>query len=174
MDTAQTTPTPQNKEGFGHVHPFDMPRTMAFIGSEEGFKPTVYRCTEHKRTIGKGYNLDARGNPPWWNGVTPWTVQQADAQLHADILAICQVLDRRYPHWREHTPARQAVMVSAVYQLGIAGAAKFVRTIAAIHVHDYPRAVQCMNESLWDKQTPERADRAEQIMLTGLWLEGAP
>lgn len=148
----------------------DTAKTLHLLETEEGFRPTPYTDSQGKRTIGIGYNLTARGNPAWWNDGSPWTHYQAEAQLSRDVAAITSEMDRLWPKWRSMTDARQAVCISGIFQLGLAGACAFHQTITAIEAGDYVMAAHQMSASLWAHQTPERAERAEQMMLTGNWL----
>jgi lysozyme len=148
----------------------DQARTLHLLETEEGFKASPYRCPKGKRTIGIGYNLDARGNPAWWDGKTPWTHDQALAQLRQDVADIEAEMDRRWPKWRELSDARQAVCISAIFQLGIAGASSFKATIAALKARDFELAAHRMGVSLWHEQTTARVERAMTMMRTGEWL----
>lgn len=71
-------------------------------------------------------------------------------------------------------PARRAVLVSAVFQLGWPKFRKFTDMRDAFERGDYDEAARqmCRNSadtgpSPWHEQTPERVDRAAQTMITG-------
>lgn len=145
----------------------DKTRTLNLIAAEEGFRATPYLCSRGKRTIGYGYNLDARGNPDWWDGVTPWTEAQARQQLEDDFASVCLELDHLWPEWRDLSDARQAVCVSAVFQLGLASVKKFRNTIAALKAGDYELAAHRLLDSLWARQTPKRVQRNAVMLRTG-------
>ena len=65
--------------------------------------------------------------------------------------------------------ARQAVVVSMIFQMGAGGFAGFSNTIKHIAERQYYMASLEMLNSLWARQTPARAKRLSQMMATGLW-----
>src|SRR5699024_12529627 len=71
--------------------------------------------------------------------------------------------------------ARQGVLLKMCFQMGIGSAAHgtgllgFKNTLAMIERGDYESAAQGMMNSVWAKQTPNRAKRLAEQMRTGEW-----
>jgi lysozyme len=151
----------------------DTARTLHILESEEGFRPAPYLCSEGKRTIGIGYNLDARKPPVWWDGHSDWTHQQAIFQLQDDLGHIIIGLDENLPWWRLLNDARQAVLVSMAFQMGLSGLLGFRTTLRTIADARYEEAAGYMLQSKWAKQTPKRARRHSKQMRTGEWHDYA-
>lgn len=63
--------------------------------------------------------------------------------------------------------ARKAIMLSIVYQIGIYGALKFKKMLAAMESADFGRAADEMLNSLAARQTPVRWKRNAEQMRTG-------
>lgn len=146
----------------------DFPVAVALLQAEEGFRATPYRCSENTLTIGYGYNVTAHGHTEAETATWVWTHEQARDALLDEMLDVVVSLDARYPRWRDLLNAeREAVVISAVYQLGTGGAAKFVNTIAKIRSQDWDGAAAGILASKWARQTPERAQRNAEAMRTG-------
>ncbi len=146
----------------------DFPLAVELIQAEEGFRATPYRCSENKLTIGYGYNIVAHGHTEAEAASWVWTREQAQDALLDELLDAVAALDARYPRWRDLLNAdREAVVISAIYQLGTGGAAKFVNTISRIKAEDWDGAASGIMASRWARQTPERAQRNAEAMRTG-------
>lgn len=65
--------------------------------------------------------------------------------------------------------ARQAVLLNMAFQMGVEGLLKFKNTLKFIKEGNYTAASQGMGNSLWAKQTPNRAKKMIQQMLTNVW-----
>ncbi|MFC0709690.1 glycoside hydrolase family protein [Azorhizophilus paspali] len=68
--------------------------------------------------------------------------------------------------------ARQAVLVSMAYQLGVEGLAKFKTTLKYAANGQFSKASQSMLKSLWAEQYPGRARRHAAQMESGIWYPG--
>lgn len=133
-----------------------MTRTEALIAREEGFRTKPYRCTSGKLTIGYGWNLDA--------GITR---AQALVIMRSQIDDIREALKKKFPWFTALSEARQAVLISMGFQMGLAGLYGFKNTLKFIAAGNYEQAAQNMLASKWARQTAPRAKRAAQMMRTG-------
>lgn len=133
-----------------------MTRTEAFIAAKEGYRSKPYRCTAGKLTIGYGWNLDA--------GITR---AQALVIMRSQIDDIREALKAKFPWFTGLTEARQAVLISMGFQMGLAGLYGFANTLKFIGAGQYDRAAQNMLASKWARQTPARAREAAVMMQTG-------
>ena len=117
------------------------------IKKHEGFRSTVYQCTEGYDTIGYGFAIK-------------------DLKLDEDIAELILVrkladlvarIKEIFP-WTKDAPEEiQDVVVDMCYQLGINGFSKFKKTIYLLETEQYEEASVEMLDSLWAKQTPNRA-----------------
>ena len=117
------------------------------IKKHEGFKPRVYKCTEGIDTIGYGFAIK-------------------DLHLDEDIAELIlmrkiqNLLERIIStfNWFEDSPNEvKSVVVNMCYQLGIRGFSKFKKTIYYLETEQYEEASKECLDSLWAKQTPNRA-----------------
>lgn len=133
-----------------------MTRTEALIAREEGFRTKPYRCPAGKLTIGFGWNLDA--------GITR---AQALVIMRSQIDDIREALKKKFPWFTALSEARQAVLISMGFQMGLAGLYGFKNTLKFIAAGNYEQAAQNMLASKWATQTTTRAKRAAQMIRTG-------
>lgn len=130
---------------------------------DEGVKSCVYDDTLGWATIGVGRLVDSRKPGA---GLRP---EEIDFMLRNDIDDRIDALTRALPWFQDLDDARKGVLVAMAFQLGIAGLLGFKNTLALIHASDFPGAAAGMLNSLWSRQTPERAQRLSTQMATGVW-----
>ena len=124
------------------------------IKEHEGFRSSVYQCTEGYDTIGYGFAIK-------------------DLKLDEDIAELILIrklgeLQDRISHtfgWFYNSPdVVKDVVTNMCYQLGISGFSKFKKTIYLIETEQYEEASVEKLDSLWAKQTPNRAkELSEEI-----------
>lgn len=132
---------------------------------EEGFREEPYYCSEGYPTIGIGQRIGPKSEPLEKYGFTcPLPVAQT--WLRETVLDLNQRLTK-YRCYSSSNPARQAVLISMAYQLGLSGLLKFKRMIAAIEKADWSEAKKEGLDSRWAKQTPSRANRHMDVMMNG-------
>jgi len=130
------------------------------IEDEEGFCPYAYSDSKGYLTIGIGTLVDQRGG-----GIT---LDEARYLMVNRVRPIYSSLDECMSWWRSLNEARQAVLVSMAYQMGISGLLKFKRTLEAMKRGDYKSAADGMLASKWAREdSPSRARRAARAMRTG-------
>ena len=67
--------------------------------------------------------------------------------------------------WLEDMPQEvQAVVLNMCYQLGVTGVSKFRKAISALQEGDWDEAANEMLDSLWARQTPNRATELSDIV----------
>jgi lysozyme len=123
----------------------------------EAMKLKPYRCTADKLTIGVGRNLEDVGI----------SVDEADFMLDNDIKRCMADLDRTVPTWKTHNDIRQNVLIELVFNLGITGALRFKKMLAALQKNDYASAAVEMLDSKWAKQVGQRSATMAQMMREG-------
>ena len=120
------------------------------IKQEEGFSGTVYKCTEGFDTIGYGSRL-------------PITKEEAELLLEyrlkgmkAQLTGYLYDIDIKDEAWD--------ILFNMSYQLGVKGVLNFKNMIKALKDNDYKEASIQMLDSLWARQTPNRAKRLSDRM----------
>ena len=120
----------------------------------EGYKPTVYKCTEGVDTIGIGFAIK-------------------DLHLSEEVCALIlkeklEVLEERFENkldWFSTSPVEvRNVMLNMAYQLGFRGFCKFKKTLGYLEACDWDNASKEMLDSKWAKQTPNRANELSEII----------
>ena len=66
-------------------------------------------------------------------------------------------------------PARQDILISMAYQMGVDELALFRGTLGSIAAGDFNAGANGMLDSLWARQTPDRARRHAEVMRTGTY-----
>jgi lysozyme len=136
------------------------------IEKEEGFRTVPYYCTERFPTIGYG-RVIGKKNEPLPNITT--TKDAESIWLNKEIVLLKGRIVAHFPKaWNNCNEARQAILISMCYQLGLAGVSAFKKMWAAIEASDWKEASKQMLDSKWARQTPNRAKRHAQQMESGL------
>ncbi len=136
--------------------------TVRQLRGEEGEKLHAYKDHLGYLTIGVGRLIDSRKG----GGLTP---EESAYLLANDIARKSAELDKAMPWWRDLDEARRSVLLQMAFQMGVDGLAQFTNTLRKVRAGDYLGASLGMLDSLWAKQTPERAKRMADQMRTGLW-----
>lgn len=120
------------------------------IKQEEGFKGTVYKCTEGFDTIGYGTRL------PLSEKEAEMILEYRLNILKGNLSGSLYMLDIDKKAWD--------ILYNMVYQMGVKGVLNFKNMIKALEAKDYNRAGDEMLDSKWAKQTPARANRLSKAM----------
>lgn len=154
----------------------DLNRLNTMLEFEEGCKQNLYLCTSKKLTVGVGHNMEDKPltGKQWralydagevhvvlgTNGqrrILAWDVEEAERQCKA-----------RMDFWPRLNDARQNVLISMVFQMGIDGVMQFKNMIAAIRAEDWNAAERHGLDSKWAKtDSPARAKRHMRQLKTG-------
>lgn len=136
------------------------------LKAEEGCRLSSYTDTLGFKTIGWGHKFGPDDLTP-----DPMTQAQADALLLEDIQDAEDDLFNELPWTDGLSDNRQAILCSMTFQMGISGLLKFRKTLAAIQTSNWLNAHDEMLSSDWAKQTPARAKRHAEVMLTDVLPE---
>jgi len=130
----------------------------SLIKAEEGFSATTYRDTKGY-SIGYGHNMSTD---------TDKVITKAEATelLRSRIRGIIRSIEY-LPSYMAQDSTRKAVIVSLAYQVGTSGMIRFKRMHQALRDRNYRVASFEALDSLWAKQTPARAQRASEALITG-------
>ena len=124
------------------------------IKKHEGYVGVVYKDSLGIDTIGYGFAIK-------------------DLELDADICDI--ILERKIKNlqdrvkvkfkWYGYMPQEiKDVVMEMCYQLGVGGFSKFKKTISYLQNKQFQDASVEMLDSLWAKQTPNRAEALSEIV----------
>lgn len=112
-------------------------------------------------TIGVGHLIDERKG----GGISQ---KISRLILNDDMDEKYQDLIKALPWTSNLDPVRQNTLVAMTFQLGIEGLLKFKLFLAYLQGGHYEMAAQEMLNSLWAKQTPDRAHRMAERIRTGV------
>ena len=131
-----------------------MNNLLKSIKINEGFKPRVYKDTLGIDTIGYGFAIKDL---------------HLDEDLSEEILKrkVNKLIKRIYKtfDWFINMPEDvQEVVVEMCYQMGVSGFSKFKKTIKLLSEKQFTDASTEMLDSLWAKQTPNRALKLSNIV----------
>lgn len=137
-------------------------RMTAQLRRDEGTVPYAFRDSEGYWTIGTGRLIDRRKG----GGLS---TDEIDYLLSNDIDKHYDELVAALP-WAEHLDeARLAALLNMAFQMGVPNLLGFKQTLAAVRDGRYDHAEQLALQSLWAKQTPERARRVARQLASGEW-----
>ncbi|MGN7790358.1 glycoside hydrolase family protein [Enterobacter sp. 22452] len=144
---------------------------IPLLRQEEGVRNRPYIDSLGYPTAGVGFKLGPQGVP-----LSHYTFslddRTIDAWLNACITAVQAGMKRSSSiaaAMSHCNPARQDVLTSMAYQTGVSGLEKFRNMLTAIIADDWNTAANEMLDSIWAKQTAERACRHATVMRTGVW-----
>ena len=137
------------------------------IKENEGFRSYIYQDTRGYPTVGYGFKVSSLSKDELFlNGgkVEPMSKAVADQILEMKLIKLASSVCEAFP-WLEDKPKNvQDVVIEMCYQMGVPGVKKFVTTMHHIRMGEYEAAYQSGMNSLWAKQTPNRAKK----VLSGL------
>lgn len=133
------------------------------LRGDEGVRPCVYKDSLGFFTVGIGRLVDARKPGAGLRNV------EMDFMLQNDLDDRIDALTRALPWFQDLDDARRGALLNMAFQLGTEGLLKFERTLGLIREGKYDLAAHAMRQSKWAKQTPARAERMAQQILTGQW-----
>ena len=124
------------------------------LKQSEGFRDHVYKCTQGFDTIGYGFAIkDLR-----------LSEEVSEIILKEKVEYLIERMVDRLDWFIEMPPEVQSVCVEMAYQLGLHGFCKFKKTISHLKEKEFKYAADEMLDSLWAKQTPNRANMLAQIV----------
>jgi len=134
---------------------------QAYLEWAEGKHNEPYKDTKGLLTVGIGHLLERR-----------YTDAEVDQMFRDDLYAVlerCEAL----PYWNELNDARQAVIISLIFNVGYNGFLGFQKFRAALSRGDYASAADELVDSKRSREDigKARSDAEHQMMRTGEWPE---
>lgn len=124
------------------------------IKEHEGFRPTVYQCTQGVDTIGYGFAIKD----------LELTEEIAEQILIKKIANLESNISKKFEWYHTAPQEAKEVVINMCYQLGLSGFSKFKKTIYLLETEQYEDASIEMLDSLWAKQTPRRAKELSEVI----------
>ena len=119
------------------------------IKKHEGYRVDVYKCSEGFDTGGYGHKILPGED-------IPTTKEGWDKLFEKDFQTACEGADRVLGDIDIDTNAKE-IIIEMVYQMGEGGVSKFKGMLSALNDGRYTDASDEMIDSLWYRQTPNRA-----------------
>lgn len=132
------------------------------LREDEGEVLHAYTDTEGYITIGIGILIDKRKG----GGITR---EESSILFQNRMKKKEEEVRKALPWFVNLDEARQGVLLNMAFQMGTPGLLKFRNTLEAVRLGRWESASAGMLESLWARQTPNRARRLARQMLTGVW-----
>ena len=127
---------------------------MKAVKLSEGYKPTVYKDTLQIDTIGYGFAIKD----------LYLDEEVCDIILEQKLKKLIKSADKKFEFLKYMPQEGKDVVYEMCYQLGINGVSKFKKTLAYMQDKKYDKAAVEMLDSLWAKQTPNRAIKLSNII----------
>lgn len=133
------------------------------LARDEDKKHSAYPDPLGYWTIGIGICIDSRKGC----GLTD---DEIDYIFQNRIRRAKTALSAAFPWTDALDEVRRGALLNMVYQMGLHGLGEFREFLAALQVRDYTAAAAKMLDSVWARsQSPDRAHRLSQQILTGQW-----
>ena len=124
------------------------------IKHHEGFRKSVYKCTEGYDTIGYGFAIKD----------LELDEDLADEILLRKVEKLIKRVRSKFD-WLDSVPREvQGVLVEMSYQMGLSGVSKFKKALHAMQMFQWKLAATELLDSRWAKQTPNRAKELSNII----------
>ncbi|MCX8965727.1 lysozyme [Erwinia psidii] len=148
-----------------------MSQIVALLKFEEGYRDVPFIDTQGYPTVGCGIKIGPKGAP-----LTSYIFRMPAVvgELWMQTLVMSKIYDMKQKPLlvealTQCNQPRTDILYSMAYQLGVDGLVAFRQMLAAVSRGDFSSAADNMLNSLWAKQTPERAKRHAAVMRSGCW-----
>jgi lysozyme len=144
---------------------------IELLRQEEGVRYSPYLDSLGYPTIGVGFKLGPQGA-----SLRDYTFTLSNNTINTWLDELVTAVYARMMQNSEINfalghcnSARQDILISMAYQMGVAGLGGFHQMLSAIIAEEWETAASQMMSSCWAKQTPSRAQRHRDVMLSGQW-----
>ena len=125
------------------------------IKIHEGFRPTVYKCTNHVDTIGYGFAIKD----------LYLDEDIAELILMRKIKKLLEQIIATFSWFKDSPEDVKFVVTNMCYQIGVNGFSKFKKTIYLLETEQYEDASEEMLNSKWARSdSPGRAKELSEIL----------
>lgn len=144
---------------------------ISLLRQEEGVRYKPYIDSLGYPTTGVGFKLGPQGA-----SLSHYTFTLSDKIIDAWLCENIEIIQSRMLQEGEIScaltrcnHARQDILISMAYQMGVTGLRGFHLMLSAIVAENWNDASAQMLSSTWSKQTPARAQRHADVMRSGEW-----
>ena len=124
------------------------------IKIHEGLRDKVYQCSVGFDTIAYGFAIK--------DLILDEDI--ADLILERKLEALKERINKKFDWFKESPQEVQDVVSNMCYQIGLSGFSQFKKTIYYLETEQYEEASDEMLDSLWARQTPNRAKELSKII----------
>lgn len=146
-----------------------MSQIIPILNFEEGYREKPYRDKLGYPTVAGGIKIGPKGAAlSNYTFTVPRRVGDVWKEVFVEnTITEMQLRPAIISALKSCNDARRDVLISMAYQMGVPGLAGFKNTLAMVSEGNFDGASRGMLNSLWAKQTPERAQRHAEVMRTG-------
>jgi lysozyme len=153
----------------------DVKRVYEEIASDEGKILHVYLCSENHKTTGIGHKLlpsDPEIDLPVHGAYDEVSKEDCISEgrcyelFQQDVHIAIDGCRKIYDNWEELPQEAQHILVNMCFQLGQGGLSRFKNMNHAVSQESWGIMAMDMVDSRWAQQTPERAERLRDRVLT--------
>ena len=138
------------------------------IRFEEGLKLQAYLCSEGFLTCGIGHNLESDPALDILKRQVKLnekiTEQESQSLFSRDLQRTAIQIKKNIKNFDKLDKNYQAVLINMGFQMGVTRLLQFKNMLAAMAKDDKAKVVASMKDSLWFKQTPNRANRLIDVV----------
>lgn len=150
-----------------HPYPDDLEDTTSrLLIEEELWRNDAYRDPAGRVTIGIGHLVDRPVHGKISDECVEEMFQKDKDDATAAAMAAVGTSD-----WERLNEVRRAVLTSMAFQMGPAALPQWITFLKHIHQGNFRAASQDGMNTLWARQTPERAQRQMRMLATGEWVK---
>ena len=120
----------------------------------------AYQCSEGFWTLGIGRNVDP-------NGGLGLSDDEVEYMLSNDVDRVIEELGKAFPWFSDLDCVRADAMIDLCFQLGLPSLLKFKNFLAEMAEGNYHLAAPHLLDSLYARQTPNRANEIAEMIITG-------
>jgi len=120
----------------------------------------VYKCSENFLTLGIGRNIDP-------NGGLGLSDSEVDFMLSNDVDRVIAELGKAFSWFTDLDCVRADAMIDLCFQLGLPSLLKFKNFLAEMAEGNYELAAPHLLDSLYARQTPNRANEIAEMIVSG-------
>ena len=131
-------------------------KILDLLKLHEGFRSSVYKCSEGYYTIGYGRLVDQSLG----GGITK---DEAEILLCNDVEKCKKILSNKLTFFKDLSENRQIVLIDMYFNLGNR-LFKFINTLSALKNKNYEKAADEMLLSKWSKQVGQRSVTLSDMM----------
>lgn len=130
----------------------------------EGYKDTIYLCSEGVPTFGIGHAIKDTDPEYTWPVGTPVEKERIDSAFLEDVQDACNDVDILFEDAWSKPDNVQRVLVNMAFNIGRTRFGKFKKMIAAVNSNDFVEAANQMVDSVWYNQVGNRSVELENWM----------